>query len=244
MKIMILSGSDNIRFPTMLNQKAYADRHGYRYRFDIGPHANRSNLYFHKLNAVYDALQDTDWLFWIDDDAAFTQMACRFEVQVPELSDPSLCAIFCASPVNPQGGWTTISSGNFFIRNTSLGRELIRLAMQTDLAKVAEWWNQETVGMFTSGDQDALVFQIKSNRIFSDAVNIIEFQRFNTRPYHFDRADQYFLVHFTYSPTATKAEQIEQFGQKYGLGRFLLHDEDLTPYASYVDPQLKMMGGL
>jgi hypothetical protein len=244
MKIMILSGSDRIRFLTMINQKAYADRHGYRYRFDVGPHRNRNNLYFHKLNAIYDALQDTDWLFWIDDDAAFTQMACRFEARVPELGDASLCAVFCASPVNLQGGWTTISSGNFFVRNTPLGRELVRLAMQTDLAAVAGWWNQEALGMFTSGDQDALVFQIKTNPLFADTVKILEFERFNTRPYHFERADQYFLVHFTHSPTATKAEQIEQFGQEYGLGRFLLRDEDLMPYASYVEPQLKMAGGL
>lgn len=103
MNILILSGADYLRFPTMFNQKAYADRHGYRYRFDISPYANRENLYFHKLDAISDALQDTDWLFWIDDDAAFTQLEKRFEDQVPELKDPSLCAIFCASPINPLG---------------------------------------------------------------------------------------------------------------------------------------------
>ena len=51
MKIMILSGSDHIRFPTMINQKAYADRHGYRYLFDIMPRVDRTSIYYHKLLA-------------------------------------------------------------------------------------------------------------------------------------------------------------------------------------------------
>ena len=240
MKILILSGADHLRFPTMLNQKAYAGKHGYRYRFDISPYARRENLYFHKLEAISDALQDTDWLFWIDDDAAFTQIEKRLEDQVPELENSSLCAIFCASPINPLGGWTTVSSGNFFVRNTETGRELIAQSKETRLDMVKEWWDADKLGMFTSGDQDALVFQIKTNALFANAVQIMEYERFNTRPYHFTRADEFFLVHFNV-PGVAKEKLIEQFAQQYGLNRFLLRNEAFVPYASYAAAQSRMI---
>lgn len=243
MKILILSGTDRVRFTTMLNQKAYADKHSYRYRFDISPYANRQNAYFHKLDAIQEALQDTDWLFWIDDDAAFTQMNRRFEDQVPELNDPSLCAVFCASPINPMGGWTTISSGNFFIRNTDAGRQLIRAAKETELSQVQEWWDTETLGMYTSGDQDALLFQIKTNPLFAEKVKILEYERFNTRPYHFTHVDDFFLVHFN-SPGISKEELARQFAQQFKLNPFLLTEEAYAPYASYAGPQSIMIGGI
>src|SRR5437868_2509449 len=44
MKILILSGADRLRFPTMLNHKIYADTHGYRYRFDLSPTRNINRI--------------------------------------------------------------------------------------------------------------------------------------------------------------------------------------------------------
>lgn len=84
-----------------------------------------------------------------------------------------MCAIFCSSPVNPQGG-TFISSGNFFVRNSESGKELIRLAKETNLDEVKAWWGEKSLGMFTYGDQDATVYQIKTNKNFEKSVKVLE----------------------------------------------------------------------
>lgn len=234
-QMMILSGCDRLRFPTMLNHRAYADRHGYVYRFDISPRAGRQNLYFHKLDAIKDALPNTEWLFWIDDDAAFTQLDRTFADVVPEMGDADTFAIFCASPVNPQGGWTTLSAGNFFIRNCARGRALIEAAIGTDLTQVEGWWDREALGMFTSGDQDALVYQIKTNPLFTSGVLILDYERFNTRPYHFEWQGQHFLAHFTHLPGTTKIEQMRTFKQALGLDDFFLPPAVTAHYESYTD---------
>ncbi len=239
MKILVLSGSDHIRFPTMINQRAFSDRHGYEYRFDISPRPERSSIYYHKLAAIMDALPAADWLFWIDDDAAFTQLDTSFEALVPELQSENLSAIFCASPINPSGGWTFISSGNFFVRNDSAGRALIECALRTNLTNVEQWWNQEQLGIFTGGDQDALVYQIKNHMLIKSRVAILEYDRFNTRPYHFKRPGQHFLVHFTHLPETTKEGQMVDFCSKFGLSRHFLSERDAAPYASYDEPLMR-----
>jgi hypothetical protein len=241
MNITILSGSDCVRFPTMINQKAYADRHGYRYLFDITPRADRTSVYYHKLLAISDALPYTEWLFWIDDDAAFTQLEISFETLVPELKHDNLSAIFCASPVNPAGGWTLISSGNFFVRNDEAGRTLIDRALHTSLATIKPWWDEVELGMFTCGDQDALVYQIKTDRSTELRVAILEYERFNTRPYHFEHAAQYFLVHFTHRPETTKQDQMTKFCSNFNLTSHFLSEQELAPYAGYADAQKKLL---
>lgn len=223
----------------MINQKAYSDRHGYRYLFDVIPRADRTSVYYHKLLAIADALPYTDWLFWIDDDAAFTQLQVSFEALVPELGRDDLSAIFCASPVNPAGGWTLISSGNFFVRNDAPGRALIHQALQTQLTNIEPWWDQEKLGMFTNGDQDALVYQLKTDRSIEPRVAILEYERFNTRPYHFEHAKQHFLVHFTHRPDTTKEAQMLEFCSDFELTTHFLPKQDLAPYAGYLKAQAK-----
>lgn len=240
-RFLILSGCDIIRFPTIINHKYYADRHDYRYRFDISPHADRRNVYFHKLSAIEDAIQDADWIFWLDDDAAFSQPDRRLEEVVPELLDDSVCAIFCSSPINPQGGWTFISSGNFFVRNSESGKELIRLAKETNLDEVKAWWDEKSLGMFTYGDQDAIVYQIKTNKKFEKSVKVLEYQRFNARPYHFTRANEYFIVHFTNLLGVTKSMQMKEFASTYGLNEFLVSEGVFSKYVSYAGAQRKMI---
>lgn len=234
-QMMILSGCDRLRFPTMINHRAYADRHDYAYRFDISPRLGRANVYFHKLAAIADALPHTTWLFWIDDDAAFTQLDRPFSDVVPEMEDAETFAVFCVSPVNPQGGWTALSSGNFFVRNCVRGRALIEAAQATDLALVEDWWDPAAVGMFTGGDQDALVYQIKTNPLFAAGVQIVEYERFNTRPYHFQWQGQHFLAHFTHLPQTTKIEQMREFKRALGLDDFFLPPAVTSHYDGYAE---------
>ena len=146
MKSATLSGSDHLRSPTMTNHTAYANHHGYRYIFDIVPKSNRTNTYHHRLLSISEYLVVDDWLFWIDDDAAFTQLDRSFESLLPELARNDLSAVFCASPINPAGGWTYLSSGIFCEKRWAWPSTLSS-GTETSLSTVQPWWNQETLGM-------------------------------------------------------------------------------------------------
>lgn len=233
-RILILSGTSRRQYPTLLNHRIYADLHGYRYRFDVTPHKGITNLYFHKLVSIMDALEDCDWLFWLDDDAAFTQMAVSLESIVPELDQsPYTYAIFCKSPIN-RGKWTYLSIGNFFVKNCARSRELLTACIATDLAVVKDWWQEERFGMLTNGDQDALVYCIETQPYLKEGVLILNYERFNTRPFHYRSADQHFLVHFTHSPDRPKLTQMREFASQFGLNEFLVTDDLSDAYASYL----------
>lgn len=242
MSLLVLSGADRFRYPTIINHKFYADQNGYRYRFDVSPSKYVTNPYFHKLAKLSDAIADADWTFWIDDDAAFTQFDTKLENLVPEIHDPSVHVIFCKSPVNPQGGWTHISSGNFLVRNSAIGRELIARAEEALLPKARDWWDPTTFGMFTNGDQDVLVYVIETSEHIKNSTKILEYERFNTRPYHFESASEHFLVHFTHSPVRSKADQMRDFSMKFKLSPFLVNESELGPYQNYIDSTLIMSG--
>lgn len=241
-RIMILSGTTLMRYPTMLNHRIYADRHGYRYRFDPVPYRDIWNLYFHKIAAIRDALQDCEWLFWLDDDAAFMQMDRSLEDVVPEMAqDQGPWGIFCKSPIN-RGAWTYLSSGNFLIRNCPEAHALLEACLATDLAEVRAWWNADVYGLYTHGDQDALVYHIETNPDLSAGCLILDYTRFNTRPFHFEEAGQHFLVHFTNHPERSKRDQMRDFAQHHGLTDFLVPDATLAPYAAQVPHLLAGIG--
>lgn len=220
MSMLILSGSNNPQYSTSKNHAAYALRHGYDYIFDRGPYQRLPNPYFHKVAAISHHLPNYDWIFWLDDDAAFTQLGISIESLVPEINN-NPTAIFCRSPIN-RGMWTYISSGNFLIRNCEDSFALLNAVLSADLGSIEVWWDSEKFGLFTHGDQDALVYNIATGN-FGDIFRL-EYERFNTRPFHFHRSSEdNFLVHFTSSPGATKTEQMKQFARKFKLNKFLLH---------------------
>jgi hypothetical protein len=243
LRILILSASDRLRFPTMINHKVYADMHGYRYRFDMTPTRDINRFYWHKVAKIQDALNDADWVFWTDDDVFFTRLDVRFEILVPELLDSDLHLIICKSPVNLQGGWTHFTTGNFFIRNSRLSRELLAAAREDLLPTVQQWWNGDAFGIFTDSEQDVLVYLTVNDPRFKRATGLLEYQRFNTRPYHFnDRLTEHFLVHFTNQPDRSKEDQMVQFAQKFSLTPFMIPQHLLEPYGRYPNLLLNMLG--
>lgn len=241
-RILVLSGSTLPRLPTILNHRIYADRHGYRYRFDVSPHRDVKNLFFHKLEIIADALLDCDWLFWLDDDAAFMQLDRSLEDLVPEMrSDPWPWAIFCKSPIN-NGLWTLLSSGNFLIRNCPEAHAMLAQWMATDLKMVEAWWEPERHGLFTNGDQDAIVYHHMTNAERATGCLILEYERFNTRPFHFEAVDQHFLIHFTHRSDRSKGEQMTDFAQRFGLTSWLVPQDQIEPYQAYL-PHLRTLLG-
>jgi hypothetical protein len=202
-------------------------RHGYGYRFDLTPRP-LSSVFDHKIHAILDCPIDGDWWFWIDDDAFFTQ----FDTPLGELDvafDSDRLLIFPRSPVNPLGGWTFLSSGNFFFRSTRKTHEFFQRVLTTDLRQVEAWWDAEKYGMFTNGDQDKIVWNLVRGEAAGDIHALVPYETFNTRPYHFSSPTDFFLVHFAV-PGISKQEAIRQFQL-----RFRYPDDSLVPPGQAID---------
>jgi hypothetical protein len=71
--------------------------------------------------------------------------------------------------------------------------------------------------MYTNGDQDKIVYQLEENIGVKNATQIVPYDLFNLRPYHFvHSSDEHFLVHFAI-PNQTKEESLLEFRDKWSF---------------------------
>lgn len=211
----ILSGSTIKRFESEANHRTYAEKHGYKYFFDA-KQRELISVYDHKMYAILEQPVDDSWCFWMDDDAFFMQMDVPLEGLINDVPAETNM-IFASSPINPNGGWTYLSSGNFFFKRTQAVHDFFASALELNLGLVRGWWNEEKFGMFTNGDQDKIVFQLEHQTEMRDSTQILPYSTFNLRPYHFsESSDEHFLVHFA-TPGIPKAKSIADFRKKFGF---------------------------
>ncbi|MGU3493531.1 hypothetical protein ACLBXM_05755 [Xanthobacteraceae bacterium A53D] len=216
MRIKIVSGTDNENLKSRANHESYAARHGYTYVFDATRYAGLPSPHFRKIHSVLAAMEDTDpadWIWWLDDDAFFTQFDVRLESFLTDVPD-DVFFVLCESPVNEAGGWTFISSGQFFIRNTPQARAFLEQVLATPIETARAWWDADRYGLFTNGDQDSMVHVLVTQNLLPQ-VKILPYEAFNARPYHVkERLDEFFLLHFP--GIANKREVIAKFGKRFG----------------------------
>jgi hypothetical protein len=231
---VIVSGSSRVRTAAPLNHRIYADHIGVPYFFDLAP-STVGRIYLQKLDAVRRFLPVTDWLFWIDDDAFFTDFSIDLRRFLDDVGDRDL--VFCRSPVNPRGGWTWASSGQFFIRRTPAMADLLDAVLATDLRQVKAWWRPEEHGLFTNGDQDALVYQLLGpDDRWRDAFVRLPWEAFNSRPYHYaTRLDEHFICHFAVPGGRPKADVVAEFAARMGTTPALCDQRVIEPYRVYLE---------
>lgn len=231
MSLLILSAATRIRTPASLNHRVYADRIGVECLFDATP-APLPSVFLYKSAAVQRALPHYDWVFWIDDDAFMTNL--DFDIRSFATDDVDL--VLCASPVNPEGGWTFVSFGQFLIRSTPTMFELLDSVLATDLDAVKEWWDPERYGIFTNTDQDALVYNLaRDDTPWAGRWRRLEWQAFNSRPYHYERRlDEHVLCHFVVPGTLSKMDLVHEFAERMGTTTALVDAELIEPYAAFI----------
>jgi len=211
--VNIISGCTKTRFESEANHRSYAAVHGYGYEFDSKPRQLKSP-YDHKMYAILDQPIDNEWCFWVDDDAFFMQLDIPLESFLTNVARRTEM-IFPKSPVNPLGGWTSLSSGNFFFKRTQAVHDFFENALSLDLVMIQKWWDTDKYGMFTKGDQDKIVYARAHSLRIRRATRIIPYSTFNFRPYHFDKtADEHFLVHFA-TPGISKEDSITAFQTRF-----------------------------
>jgi hypothetical protein len=196
--LAILSGRfPPTRFSSAVNHKAYAERHGYTYIHANWP-TGAMNPFLNKLKYIQEYYRFFDYLFWIDDDAFFLDQSHAID---SFFDDQGVVFTACRSPT-VNGIHTVLSSGQFLLRCSSLGRDLIDGVAQTDLEMVRNWWriSSEDLGFFTNGDQDAFVFHYMTNQKFQAAMKLLPAETFNSRfgdildP---KQRESVFVLHFT-----------------------------------------------
>lgn len=209
----------------------YADRHGLDYLFDVTPGRLPTPL-DQKLAAVLRALPHVEWLFWIDDDAFFTDL----DRDVRSFVDEQFDLVICRSPVNPQGGWTLVSFGQFLIRRTPAMFELLQEVVDTNLAMVREWWDPNRFGIFTNTDQDALVYQLSRDDVsWAGRWKRLDWQAFNSRPYHYAHSlEEHFLCHFVVPGALSKMDLLRDFAARMETTTALVPRDHLEPYAAFI----------
>lgn len=232
--ILLVSGSSTVRTPAALNHAIYAERHGLRVVFDVTP-APVHPITMHKLAVLRRHLPTADWSFWIDDDAFFTDLDVDLRSLLP--ADPSIDLVFCASPVNPEGGWTWMSSGQFLIRNTARMADLLAAVEATDLDAVRASWDHAELGLFTNGDQDAFAHHLRRDGSpWAGAFERRPWEAFNARPYHYRQGlDEWFICHFAVPGGKSKMALIREFAARLGTTTALVDPAELTPYRTFID---------
>jgi hypothetical protein len=233
--LLILSASSRIRTAAPLNHRIYADRVGVPYVFDAAP-STVDRIYLHKIDALRRVLPRAEWVFWIDDDAFFTDFSIDLRRFLEGVTDTDL--VFCRSPINPRGGWTWMSAGQFFLRRSDATLDLLRAVASTDLEVVRGWWDPDLYGLFTNGDQDALVYQLMGpdRGRWRDRFVQLPWEAFNSRPYHYEaRLDEHFICHFAVPGGRPKAEVVAEFAARLGTTNALCDAALIEPYRVFLE---------
>ena len=147
MRIGIISGYyPGFRLDSPINHKVYADRHGYGYVYNFTPE-RCSGGYFFKVRTILRYLDFFDWIFWIDDDAYFT----NFEVKLEQFITPDDGSelVICSSP-STKKLFTKFSSGQFLLKSTPVSRAFLQEVLITDMRIVRSFWRDD-LGYYAGG---------------------------------------------------------------------------------------------
>lgn len=237
MKLAIVSGSNPNRYRSHVNHAVYARLHGLPYHLDFRKYEGLQTPHFHKLRAILRVIDRYDWVLWLDDDAFFTDFSTdmrRFIQDVP----PDVVMVACRSPINPEGGWTFLNSGVFFVRSCPEGRGLLEEALNTPKLTVEAAWRPEVYGMLTPGEQAHIIYVLHRNGLL-DRIRLHDFAEFNARPYHWpDGAplDLHSIVHFPGSP-GDRATAISVFAARFGLDATIVPTELLSVNGADVEAE-------
>jgi hypothetical protein len=192
-RLCILSG----RFPpteflSTWNHRAYANQHDHTYIHCTWP-TPTSNRYMTKFHFIREYVRHFEYIFWIDDDAFFIDLERSLAPLTPS---GNMFASFCKSPSN-KSIFTYLSSGQFMLRGGDFGIDFVDAVLSTPLDEVKRWWRDE-LGMFTNGDQDAIVYLLHEDDRFRHHVQLFDHMDFNSRLADLE-ADPaaVFLLHFT-----------------------------------------------
>ncbi len=196
-KVGIISGRYPLtRFNSAINHKVYADRFGYTYIHCNWP-TQTKNPYFNKIEYLLAYIDLFDYLIWIDDDAFFYDFSKDIMQFAP--ADDTFLSI-CKSPSFKELK-TYLSSGQFIIKCNTLAKQFLNEVKAQNLNQIKKWW-EPSLGYFTRGDQDAIVYLLLMNPDYKDKFTLYDYKCFNSRFENLFEQDVHtpLILHFTGKP--------------------------------------------
>ncbi|XP_043708970.1 galactomannan galactosyltransferase 1-like [Telopea speciosissima] len=191
-RILLLTGSqpspcknpigDQLLLRFFKNKVDYCRIHGYNIFYNnalLHPKMNGCWAKIPMVRAAMFAHPEAEWIWWVDSDAAFTDM--EFKLPLHKYREHNLVihgwpdAIFGKDP-----SWLSINAGVFLIRNCQWSMDLMQeWASMSPLTPAYEEWGQREMSTFKdkvfpdSDDQSALVYlMLKGNKRWMERIYV------------------------------------------------------------------------
>ena len=230
-RVCVMSGGDEVRYRAYVNHAVYAQEHGFIYHIGVGIGPGVTSPYYYKFNAVREILPHFDWVLYLDDDVYITALADdRVERLIAEETHRDDFLVIAEGPQEPDGSWTRVNSGVMLVKNDPRSFDFLARAQSADLRAIGADWDEESEGLFTNGDQDAIWRQIRDGSLENAGVRIAPHRWLNSRSHYYSHGvTDAFAVHFC--GPGDKTLKIAQFGRRFGLGQELVPDILLDRYS-------------
>ena len=230
MEWCVTSGGDEIRMRSYVNHYIWAHENDVDYRLDLGLAPGLRLPYDAKYAIIRRALDNHDWVMWVDDDVFFTRWSAG---SVQDLLEEAEAAgqflVIAEGPVEPTGIWSRINSGVMLLRRDERTARLLDLAQGTDIEALRASWDHENDGLFSGGDQDALWHAIKNDAELLAGTRIVGHAELNSRPHLLQGPlDDVLNVHFC---GGHKDMRIHEFARQHDLGLELVPRDLLDKYS-------------
>lgn len=219
--VAIVSGCTRLRYDSYVGHQLYARRHGLDCHLELVAFTGVDG-YWHKVAALQSHLGDHEWVVWFDDDAFITDLESTFVVDaIGEAEDAEAwlaIAPSCDDELN--GAWAAYNTGVFALRNVPEAHELLEFMSTAPMDEIEARWNHRDWGMFTGGDQDALVWFMETRQRLG-AIHWVDPLAWNARPWHYrDAAHEPPVCHFPGHPDKTLA--ISEMARRRGTDASLV----------------------
>lgn len=230
-RVVIVSGGDEVRYRSYVNQSIYARERGFTYHLGIGLAQGVSSPYYYKFATILEVLPHFEWAVWLDDDVYITDMAgSRLESLIAQAEDRNAYVVAAEGVLEPDGCWSHINSGVLVLRNDPRTFELLADSQAIDLDALREVWDDNRDGLFTRGDQDTIWWALNAKPHLRDGLIIVGHRELNSRPHHYDgNLDYAFAAHFCGS--GDKPMRIGRFAKQFGLGQELVPEPLLDKWS-------------
>lgn len=230
LSICIVSGGDEVRSRSYVNQAIYAREFNLDYRLEVAVAPGVNNPYFYKSTIVRRMVPLYDWILWIDDDVYFTD----FERDgVRELVDRAEAGnkfmVFAENPLEPNGNWSGFNAGVFMLKNDPRTFRFLDMIVEENLQRADDWWDVEKHGTKSGGDQDIQLWALHQLGLYDEAL-VVDHRELNSRWHYYPNSIQdAFLCHFC--GHYDKNLSVALFGKRFGLGQELVPEHLLDKYS-------------
>lgn len=118
------------------------------------------------------------------------------------------------------------------LRNDPRSLKLLGLMEGSDLAEVRRWWDEDSHGLFTNGDQDQMLWALETSGLMEDA-RIVDHTELNSRGHYYqDSLSDAFVMHFC--GHWDKPLGVARFAERFGVGQELVSTSLLDEFSSQV----------